>query len=107
MAHEATDCRAGSPNPAFCDLDRKKCRTGMKPWLAAALAAAFMPKCMLCVAGYLAAGGAAVELCGVVESDSVAAWPAGLAAGALVLIGGAWVRRKKHRDVSGTHPAVR
>ena len=107
MAHEATDCRAGSPNPAFCDLDRKKCRTGMKPWLAAALAATFMPKCALCVAGYLAAGGAAVELCGAVEADPAAAWPARQAAGAVGLIGGAWGRRQKHPGGCGPPPPRR
>jgi hypothetical protein len=41
-----------------------------KRWLIAALAAVIAPKCLLCLAGYLAVGGAAVELCGGAESES-------------------------------------
>lgn len=58
-------------------------------WLAAVLAALVAPKCGLCLAGYLAAGGVVVELCGGAAHDHAAAWLADGAA-ALVLLVAAW-----------------
>ena len=58
-------------------------------WLAAALVAVFVPKCTLCLAGYIAAAGAAVELCGGGVNDGPHAGWAGLAAGALIFLIGA------------------
>jgi hypothetical protein len=78
-----------------------------KRWLVAALAAAVAPKCALCLAGYLAAGGAAVELCSGPADDPSVAWLAGGAAGAAFLLIGLGGWRKRHRNLSGRPPSVR
>ncbi len=59
-------------------------------WLVAALAAVVAPKCVLCLAGYLAAGGAVVELCGGVPEENSTPWLVGVTLG-LALIGAAAV----------------
>lgn len=66
---------------------------------------AALPKCLLCVAGYvaLAAGLSSVapELCGVGEGRAgLKAWGAAAALG-LILAGGVWLILKWRRPVSG------
>jgi hypothetical protein len=82
-------------------------RSSTKRWLAAALAALFMPKCVVCIAGYVATGGVALELCGGVNNDGPAAWWAGVAGGALILTIGAWMGQRKPGSVSGPDCSTR
>lgn len=78
-----------------------------KRGLLAALAAVVAPKCLLCLAGYLAVGGAAVELCGGAPDDHTAAWLLGGIAGVMLLVIG-WRRSSKRKDgMSGRPHTVR
>ncbi|WP_157693953.1 hypothetical protein [Opitutus sp. GAS368] len=83
-------------------------------WLAAGITALLLPKCLLCVAGYIAlAGGFAAvvpELCGGSAAPSngaaVATAALGLVAGAL-LLACAWRRATSTRTAEKTHSAER
>ena len=71
-------------------------------WLAAAMAVAILPKCVLCVVAYAAAllgvGRMGVELCGGVSPSADIAWPAGLVAVVVLIV--ARAVRKILRGVS-------
>jgi|GEM_PF-5735258 len=66
-----------------------------------------MPKCLFCVVGYLAMGGAAVELCGGSPDNPATAWLVGGSAGAILLLFGLWRYRKNRCGVSGPGGTVR
>ena len=70
-------------------------------------AAAFLPKCVLCVIGYLAAGGVLVELCGSAPDDPSAVWFVGVALGVVMFLLGLRRSRKTCVAVSGRGEAVR
>lgn len=73
MSGEFSGGSAGLPAPLDAARPRALPTTrqfSTKRWLLAALAAVVAPKCLLCLAGYLALGGAAVELCGGAEPES-------------------------------------
>ena len=85
------------PPPA---VDRSARRRGNGPWLASALLLTFAPKCLMCVAAYVAAGTAlrlgSPEICGA-SSSTAGHWLAwlpvlGLAIGAAGLL----VRSRRH-----------
>jgi hypothetical protein len=89
MSGEFSGGSAGLPAPLDAARPRALPTTrqfSTKRWLLAALVAVVAPKCLLCLAGYLAAGGAAVELCGAVETTSHAGAILAVAAGG-VLVG--------------------
>ncbi len=103
-------CRAASLNAAVAERrgsETPPCiKRGLR-WLAAALVAAVTPKCLLCLAGYVAAGGAAVELCGGTPDNAATVWLIGGAVGTSLLAFGLWRARKKRGGVSGRGGTVR
>lgn len=79
-------------------------------WLSAVGAAALLPKCLLCVAGYIAVatglGMATPELCGPVGTARLPVWAtAGVGIG--VLAGIACLTLGKRRKMSGTARDIR
>jgi hypothetical protein len=120
MGGEDKNCRAQSLNPASmaaicnrgpsCKPAHGRRGSETPPYskrvLIAALVALILPKCLLCLAGYLAAGGALVELCGGAPDDHSAAWWVGGAVALMLLAGARWhAGRKRHDQSAGPHPA--
>lgn len=65
-------------------------------WVAGAVALVVLPKCLLCLASYVAAGAAGLELCGVTATDGATeglAQTIGIAA--VALASGAWLSRRR------------
>lgn len=107
MARNNEACRTASPTAAIAVRRCSETPPYSRRWLAGALAAVFMPKCVLCVAGYVAAGGAVVELCGGTPDNDSAVWLVGGAAAVVLLAVGRWIEWKKPRTLSGRGRPVR
>lgn len=72
-------------------------RAGWRRWILPVACAAVLPKCLMCVAGYLAlAGGlvtATTDLCGEAAGDNLTAWGV-VVTGLVILAVGLWLMRR-------------
>lgn len=72
-------------------------RPGWRRWILPVACAAVLPKCLMCVGGYLAlAAGlvtATTELCGEAAGDSLTAWGT-VVTGLVILAVGLWLMRR-------------
>lgn len=100
---------AASANPSAREAGRQRSR--WLRWTVVFLAAILLPKCLACVAGYLAlATGLMVavpELCG---EGSGTTWPPWLTLAVMALpltVAGLWFVLKNRRKVSGRHDPAR
>lgn len=72
-------------------------RPGWQRWILLVAIAALLPKCLLCVAGYLALAvgfvTATTELCGETAGDiAPSVWGPGIAIG-VIIVGAAWLSK--------------
>lgn len=84
-------------DPGTTTPPRAMARPGWRRWLLPVACAALLPKCLLCVAGYLALAGGLVisttELCGGIAGDTPTAWGA-VVTGLVILAVGLWLMRR-------------
>ncbi len=90
MPEPADGTDATTPPPVMA-------RPGWRRWILPVACAALLPKCLMCVAGYLTlAGGlvtATTELCGEATGDTPTAWGA-VVTGLVILAVGLWLMRR-------------